>query len=121
MKRILLTRPMPERVVEAARAHFDVEIRNDPVPLKTGQMRAALALYDGVMPTLGDMFSAEVFDGFENPRCKILANFGVGYEPYRRRGRARRRCVRDQYTGCGDRGDGGYRADTDADVGAACR
>lgn len=79
MKRILLTRPMPERVVEAARAEFDVEIRDEMNPLKPGQMRAALALYDGVMPTLGDMFTAEVFDGFQNPRCRILANFGVGY------------------------------------------
>lgn len=70
---------MPDRVVAAARELFDVEIRDDSAPLKTGQMRAALALYDGVMPTLGDMFSAEVFDGFQNPRCKILANFGVGY------------------------------------------
>lgn len=79
MKRILLTRPMPERVVEAARAEFDVEIRDEMNPLKPGQMRAALALYDGVMPTLGDMFTAEVFDGFQNPRCRILANFGIGY------------------------------------------
>ena len=63
----------------AAREIFDVEIREEAVPLKTGQMRAALALYDGVMPTLDDMFSAEVFDGFQNPRCKILANFGVGF------------------------------------------
>lgn len=63
----------------AAREIFDVEIREEAVPLKTGQMRAALALYDGVMPTLGDMFTAEVFDGFQNPRCKILANFGVGF------------------------------------------
>ena len=70
---------MPDRVVAAARELFDVEIRDDAVPLKTGQMRAALALYDGVLPTLGDMFSADVFDGFQNPRCKILANFGVGY------------------------------------------
>ncbi len=79
MKRILLTRPLPSRVVEAARAHFEIETRDDPTPLKTGQMRAALALYDGVLPTLGDMFSADVFDGFDAPRCKILANFGVGY------------------------------------------
>ncbi len=77
MKRILLTRPMPERVVEAARACFDVEIRDESEPLKTGQMRAALALYDGVIPALGDRFSADVFDGFERPRCKILANFGA--------------------------------------------
>ena len=77
MKRILLTRPMPARVVEAARARFDVEIREDSEPLKVGQMRAALALYDGVMPTLGDMFGAAVFEGFDRPRCKILANFGA--------------------------------------------
>ncbi|MDT8325931.1 MAG: D-glycerate dehydrogenase [Roseovarius sp.] len=79
MKRVLLTRPLPDRVVEAARSHFEVELRDDPAPLKLGQMRGALALYDGVLPTLGDMFSAEVFADAENSRCKILANFGVGY------------------------------------------
>lgn len=77
--RVWLTRRLPEAVIEAARAQFDVEIRDDTAPLKVGQMRAALALYDGVLPTLGDAFSAEVFDGFDHPRCKVLANFGVGY------------------------------------------
>jgi hydroxypyruvate reductase len=42
-------------------------------------MRGALALYDGILPTLGDLFSAEVFDEAQSCRCKILANFGVGY------------------------------------------
>ena len=79
MKRVLLTRPLPDRVVEAARTHFEVELRDDPASLKLGQMRGALALYDGVLPTLGDMFSADVFADAENSRCKILANFGVGY------------------------------------------
>ena len=79
MKRVLLTRPLPDSVVEAARTHFEVELRDDPAPLKLGQMRGALALYDGVLPTLGDMFSADVFADAENSRCKILANFGVGY------------------------------------------
>ncbi|SLN65438.1 Glycerate dehydrogenase [Roseovarius litorisediminis] len=79
MKRVLLTRPLPERVIKAARESFEVEVRDEVAPLKVGQMRAALALYDGVLPTLGDQFSAEVFAGNENSRCKILANFGVGY------------------------------------------
>lgn len=61
MKRILITRPMPERVSEAARALFEVEMREENTPLKPGQMKGALALYDGIMPTLGDMFSAEIF------------------------------------------------------------
>jgi hydroxypyruvate reductase len=32
-----------------------------------------------VLPTLGDIFSAEVFEDVPDPRCKLLANFGVGY------------------------------------------
>lgn len=78
MNRILITRPMPERVSEAARALFEVEMREENTPLKPGQMKGALALYDGIMPTLGDMFSAEIFAEAENSRCRILANFGVG-------------------------------------------
>jgi len=79
LKRILLTRPMPDRVLDAARSHFEVETRDDNTPLKPGQMRGALALYDGILPTLGDMFQADVFTEAENSRCRILANFGVGY------------------------------------------
>lgn len=75
-----MTRPLPEAVLTRARELFDeVEVRDDTAPLKIGQMRAALTLYDGVLPTLGDMFSAEVFRDAESPRCKVLANFGVGY------------------------------------------
>ena len=80
MSRVYLTRPLPEAVLTRARELFDeVEVRDDTAPLKIGQMRAALTLYDGVLPTLGDMFSAEVFRDAESPRCKVLANFGVGY------------------------------------------
>jgi len=79
LKRILITRPMPDAVTGAARAHFDVEMRDETTPMKLGQMRGALALYDGILPTLGDLFSAEVFDEAQSCRCKILANFGVGY------------------------------------------
>ena len=80
MSRVYLTRPLPEAVLARARDLFDeVEVREDTAPLKIGQMRAALTLYDGVLPTLGDMFSAEVFREAERPRCKVLANFGVGY------------------------------------------
>jgi len=80
LSRVYLTRPLPDAVLTRARELFDeVEVRDDTAPLKIGQMRAALNLYDGVLPTLGDMFSAEVFEEAQNPRCKVLANFGVGY------------------------------------------
>jgi len=70
---------MPARVVAEAEAHFEVEMRDENTALKPGQMKGALALYDGILPTLGDMFAAEVFAEAAGSRCRILANFGVGY------------------------------------------
>ncbi|MEM6481054.1 MAG: D-glycerate dehydrogenase [Pseudomonadota bacterium] len=78
MKRVFFTRPLPESVAEMARAHFEVEMRAETTPLKIGQMRAALTLYDGVLMMFGDTFDAEVFREAQRPRCRILANFGVG-------------------------------------------
>lgn len=79
MTRVLFTRRLPDAVIARAREHFEVEIREEAEPLKLGQMRAAMTLYDGVLPTLGDAFSAEAFAGAEGARCRVLANFGVGY------------------------------------------
>jgi len=79
LTRVLITRRLPDTVLQEAEKHFEIELRDEAAPLKLGQMRGALALYDGILPTLGDLFSAEAFAEAENPRCKILANFGVGY------------------------------------------
>ena len=76
---LYITRPMPDRVLDRARAFFNVTLREQNTALKKGEMRAALVLYDVVIPTLGDLFTAEVFDGMEDSRCRLLANFGVGY------------------------------------------
>lgn len=79
MTRIYMARPLPKRVQEAARAHFDVTVREITTPLTGEEMRMALSEFDGVVPTLGDMFTAEVFADVPKPRCQVLANFGVGY------------------------------------------
>ena len=79
MTKVLFARPFPESVLAAARGLFDVEVRPKNTPMTRAEMRAALALYDGVVPTLGDMFQAGIFADFDTPRCRILANFGVGY------------------------------------------
>ncbi len=76
---LFITRPLPDKVLAHARAHFNVTLREQTTPLKKGEMRAALVLYDVVIPTLGDLFSAEVFEGMADSRCRLLANFGVGY------------------------------------------
>jgi gluconate 2-dehydrogenase len=77
MPKLLITRKLPESVMEAARARFDTEVRTETKPLTVTEARAALWIYDAIIPTLGDTFSAAAFD--ETPRTKILANFGVGY------------------------------------------
>ncbi len=53
--------------------------RDDSAPLSKDEMQDALRDYDGVLATLGDRFSSDVFRKVGMPRCKMLANFGVGY------------------------------------------
>lgn len=78
MTRIFITRPLPDIVLAEAEKHFTVEVREKTTPLTRTERRAALALYDGILPTLGDYFTDQVVAGGPH-RCKILANFGVGY------------------------------------------
>ncbi|MEL6620070.1 MAG: D-glycerate dehydrogenase [Pseudomonadota bacterium] len=77
--RLWITRPLPAPVVEAARAVCDVVVRAGTLPLTAAELRAALTEYDLVLPTLGDVFSADVFADVSAPRCRLLANFGVGF------------------------------------------
>lgn len=77
--RLLITRCLPDAVVTAARARFDVTWRNLETPMDAAELRAALRDYDAILPTLGDAFRAEVFADVPQPRARILANFGVGY------------------------------------------
>ncbi|MBN2905777.1 MAG: D-glycerate dehydrogenase [Rhodobacteraceae bacterium] len=79
MARILLTRPLPDTVVEAARQLGTVELRASNAPLAPDELRAALRDFDVVLPTLGDAFSAAVFADVPAPRARLLANFGVGF------------------------------------------
>ena len=77
--KLFVSRPMPDPVADAARAGFDVTMRETNAPLSQDEMVAALRDYDIVLPTLGDLFKAPVFDAVPNPRARLLANFGVGY------------------------------------------
>jgi len=74
MPRLLITRRLPERVLAAAGARFEVTLRDDPSPLNASELRAALSDFDAVLPTLGDRFEAAVFAAVPQPRVRILAN-----------------------------------------------
>ena len=77
MPKLLITRPLPDRVIAAARDIAEVTVRPETTPLSRDEMVDALANYDAVLPTLGDAFAADIFP--DAPRCGLLANFGVGY------------------------------------------
>ncbi|MGL5011836.1 MAG: 2-hydroxyacid dehydrogenase [Paracoccaceae bacterium] len=77
--RLLITRRLPFRVVEAAQARFDVMLRDEHQPLTPQELRAALRDFDCILPTLGDRFQADVFADVPKPRARLLANFGVGF------------------------------------------
>ena len=78
MQKLLITRCLPEKVVAAAKTRFDVTYRDQTTALSPTDLRAALREYDAILPTLGDLFRADVFADVPHPRSRILANFGVG-------------------------------------------
>lgn len=78
MTKVLITRPLPDEVISSLEV-ADVTVRPSTAPLDREELRAALRDFDAVIPTLGDAFSAEVFADVSTPRCRLLANFGVGF------------------------------------------
>ena len=79
MTSLLLTRPLPERVVAALDPGFSTKVRAETIPLTPEAIVDALSNYDAILPTLGDPLSADVIGQATELKTKILANFGVGY------------------------------------------
>ena len=79
--KLLISRRLPESNMAEIEgdARFDVTTRTTTQPMSRDECVAALADYDLILPTLGDLFSAAVFEAASAIRCKLLANFGVGY------------------------------------------
>lgn len=75
--KLLVTRRMTDAAEQALRARFDTTILDREAGFTPDEAAQALADYDAIMPTLGDRFSAEAFTAA--PRCRLLANFGAGY------------------------------------------
>ncbi|WP_208348107.1 2-hydroxyacid dehydrogenase [Pseudaestuariivita rosea] len=78
MTRLLVTRHLPDDVLNAIPDAFDVTVRENQTPMDCTEAAQALQTYDAILPTLGDDFGAETFRT-PDITCRILANFGVGY------------------------------------------
>ena len=76
--KVLITRRWPASVEEKLKFLYEVTLNEDDKPIKADEFRSALQLYDAVCPSVCDSFPADVLN-VENKRCKIIANFGVGF------------------------------------------
>ncbi len=76
--RVFLTRRWPESIESKLQERYDVSLNRDDRPLSPAELKQALQQYDAVCPTVCDSLPAEVLN-VPNRRCKILGNFGVGY------------------------------------------
>ncbi|RME15313.1 MAG: D-glycerate dehydrogenase, partial [Alphaproteobacteria bacterium] len=79
MKRVLVTRPLPDEVTRPLRALAEVDVRAETTPMTAPELEEALGAYDAILPTLGDALSAETLSRAGQVRTRLLANFGVGY------------------------------------------
>lgn len=76
--KLFVTRRMTQAAEAALKARFDVTIREETTGLTPAEAAQAMRDYDAILPTLGDGFTAAAFA--DGPlRCKILGNFGAGY------------------------------------------
>lgn len=76
--KVLISRRWPASVEAKLQQLYDVTLNLDDHPFTADEFKQALQNYDAVCPTVCDSLPAEVLN-VSNKRCKILGNFGVGY------------------------------------------
>ncbi len=76
--RVVITRKWPEEAEAKAKKLFDVQLNKDDHPMTVAELQEALRTADAVCPTVSDNISAEVLSA-QPLKCKILGNFGVGF------------------------------------------
>lgn len=75
---VLITRKWLASVEKQLQTLYDVTLNEDDYPLTAEELKLALQQYDAVCPSVCDSLPAEIIN-VDNKRCRILANYGVGY------------------------------------------
>lgn len=76
--KVLISRRWPATVEAKLQELFDTTLNSNDHPMSADEFRTALQNYDAVCPSVCDALPAEVLN-VANKRCRILGNFGVGY------------------------------------------
>lgn len=77
MYKILVTRSWPAAVESELSSRYKVTFRNSALSVE--EWRCALQTYDAVCPCVSDKLGADIFSGLQQPRTRLIANYGVGY------------------------------------------
>ncbi len=76
--KVIITRRWPAAIEAKLTDRYDVTLNPEDRPFTADELKSALQNYDAVCPTVSDSLPAEVLS-VSAKRCKILANFGVGF------------------------------------------
>lgn len=77
-KKLILTRRWPQSVEQALAQQYDCEFNLTDKPFTTAQIHDALRNADALLTTVTDKLDSNALN-IDNPRTRIIANYGVGY------------------------------------------
>ncbi len=77
-KKVYITRGIPDEAIELLKQHFDVEINSLDRVLTKEELLEKVKGMDAVLCLITDNIDEEVFEA-AGEKCKIFANYGVGY------------------------------------------
>jgi len=80
MKRVLVTRDIPESGIEMLEKNFEVVVNRDDIPMTRAEMLEEFPKYDAVLTALSDKIDEEVMKAA--PKVKIYANYAVGFNNF---------------------------------------
>ena len=77
--KVILTRKWPEAAEVKAQELFDAAINKDDHKMSIEELKEAMRNADALCPTVSDFQIDSEILNVENRNCKIVANFGVGF------------------------------------------
>ena len=77
--KVILTRKWPEAAEAKAQELFDAVINKDDHKMSIEELKEAMRNADALCPTVSDFQIGSEILNVENRNCKIVANFGVGF------------------------------------------
>ncbi len=76
---VVITRKLPDQVETRMRELFDARLNVDDAPMTQGDLAAAMATADVLVPTVTDRIDAALIEA-AGPNLKLIANFGNGVD-----------------------------------------